>query len=164
MTMESWWRCVNSLLMKYKFMYVLLLFASVMQGRSWIEWTVFLWNIFCKNNFSGKKQLLRTMKAMFQKSFNSLCTETRNIFGIRGTLSTWLRHGGTFQWGLFLGSDSACQGRLYVHRWTFDITYPFLIKVLNPLLFPTCNVLYQFQSNTQLATRNGAWVSGFTSL
>lgn len=32
------------------------------------------------------------------------------------------------------------------------MTYPFLIKVLNPLVFPTCNVLHQFQSNTQLAT------------
>lgn len=35
---------------------------------------------------------------------------------------------------------------------TGHLTYPFLIKVLNPLVFPTCNVLHQFQSNTQLAT------------
>jgi len=52
-----------------------------------------------------------------------------------------------------LGPGTACQGKLYVHSWTLDNTYPFLVQVLNPLVFPTCNVLYHFQSNTQLAPR-----------
>lgn len=109
MTMKSWWRV--SLLMKYKFTYVLLSFASVMQGWSWTEWTgVFLWNIFCKNNCSGKNQLLCTMKAMFQKSLNSLCADMRKIFGLRGMLSTWLRHFPlrSFLWDLTLRARGDC--------------------------------------------------------
>jgi len=36
---ESWWRV--SLLMKYKFTYAFLSFASVMRGRTWTKWTIF---------------------------------------------------------------------------------------------------------------------------
>lgn len=48
---------------------------------------------------------------------------------------------------------TACWGSLYVSGWTFDNTQPFFMQVTNPLLFPICSVLYQFQANALLATK-----------
>lgn len=80
----------------------------------------------------------------------------RKIVGIRDMTNKLLKHSNRKgHWGLFPGTwlcmpgESVC---VWLDTWQYTIK-PFFIQVTNPLLFPICSVLYQFQANASLAIK-----------